>query len=158
MMVWVWNVSHKLLGLSPTPTPQKAVVLFFIGSFGWLGLFGFGCFFWGGGRVSLKELLPGGRKKPWSWIAGPHFLFMFASWYANILGKNPSPMAAATSSSGVPSKHGSNKPFLQSVGSCWFLVLVVRCTRDGDSNNSFKFQISQLVEQATTVPEPQTCA
>lgn len=124
---------------------------------GWVGL-GLVVFLEGGGRVSLKELLPGGREKPWSWIAGPHFLFMFASWSANILGNNPSPMTAAMSCSGVPSKHRSNKPFLQSVGPCWFSVLVVRCTREGDSSNSFKFQIRQLAKQATTVPEPQTCA
>lgn len=148
---WAW---------APHPLPKNWWCRFLLVRLvGWLVWFGFDCFFLEGeGRVSLKELLPGGREKPWSWIAGPHFLFMFASWSANTLGNKPSPVAAAMSCSGVPSKHGSNKPFLQPVGSCWFLVLMVRCTREGDSNRNFKFQTRQLVKQATTVPEPQTCA
>lgn len=118
IMVWVWNVSHKLLGLSPTPTPQKLVVPVFIGSF--VCLVGLVWLFFGGGRQSFPKGTTswGQRGEPCSWIAGPHFLFMFTSWSANILGNNPRPTAAATSCSGVLSKHGSNKPFLQSVGSC----------------------------------------
>lgn len=155
IMVWVWNVSHKLLRLSPTPTPQKLVVPVFIGSF--VCLVGLVWLFIGGGRQSFPKGTTswGQRGEPCSWIAGPHFLFMFTSWSANILGNNPvlwlQPWAVLVFSQSM----GPTSPFFS-----WLVLVryVVGYTREREWSNSFKFQIRQLIKQAATVPEPQTCA